>query len=175
MDTSATAVIYLNPRDNPARSPFLAPGQVLPKVKRGGGRAPPSKKVGRVGVRSQLSTKKHERYRALVRSLVRDQARDPARHPRQYVLDSTNPVFPVPAPSCYCDYTGQDRQHLPSGLIMTYRTVDTPYFPVVTTTAPTAAITTALFGDGKCFTYASLSATTDETNQKGNLSRSTIY
>ena len=55
VDTSATAVIYLNPRDDPSRSPSLAPGQVLPKVRRGGGRAPPVKKVGHVGIRKQVS------------------------------------------------------------------------------------------------------------------------
>ena len=175
VDTSATAVIYLNPRDDPTRSPSLAPGQVLPKVQRGGGRATPVKKVGHGGIRKQVSRKKRDRYDAHIRSLVRDQARDPARHPRQYVLDSANPVYPVPAPTCYTNYTGPDRQQLPGRVIMRYRVVDVPYFPAVTTTAPTAAITAALFGDGKCFTYASLSATTDEINQKGNLSRSTIY
>ncbi len=173
VDTSPAAVIYLNPRDDPARSPSLAPGQVLPPVKPGGDRANKSKKkVGHVGYRSQLTKKKRARYDGQIRSLLRDQVHDPARHPRQYVLNATNPVFPVPAPTCYSNYTGPDRQQLPGGIIMRYRVVDIPYFPVVTTTAPTSALTTALFGDGKCFTYAPLFAATDETNQKGNLSRS---
>ena len=172
VDTDATAVIYLSPRDNPARSPSLAPGQVLPKVRRGGTRAEAGKKKhGNIGHRARLSAKKGDRYQALVRSMLRDQARDPTRHPREYVVDVRNPVFPVPAPTCFSNYTGPDRQQYPGGMIMRYRVVDTPYFPVVTTTAPTSAITTALFGSGKCFTYAPLFAATDEPNQKGNLSR----
>ncbi len=171
-DTSATAVIYLNPRDNPARSPSLAPGQVLPTVRRGGDRSQAGKKKhGNVGHRARLSQNKGKRYQALVRSMLRDQARDPARHPRQYVVNASNPVFPVPAPTCISNYTGPDRQQYPGGVIMRYRVVDIPYYPVVTTAAPTSALTTALFGNGKCFTYAPLFAATDEPNQKGNLSR----
>ncbi len=171
--TGPADVIYLNPRDDPARSPSLAPGQVLPTVRPGGERAVDGKKkVGHVGRQQQLTKKKRARFDGQIRSLLRDQVRDPDLHPHPYVTNATNPIYPVPAPTCYSNFSRPDRRQLPGGIILRYRVVDVPYFPVVTTSSPTAEITKALFGDGKSFTYAPLFATTDETNQKGNLPRS---
>ena len=130
------------------------------------------KKILHVGKQGQLTLKKNTRKAGYVRSLLRDQIRNPDLHPRQYVVNATNPLYPAPAPTCYSNVTGPDRRQLPGGIILRYRVVALPYFPVVTTSAPTAEITEALFGTGKCFTYAPLFATTDETNQKGNLPRS---
>jgi len=126
---NSSAPIYLDPRDNPSRTPSLAPGDQLPPVPiRRGGKRQASKKP----LSKRFVQKKTHKYDRVVKALVADQRENPQSHPRPYVVGERWAIARVPPPTLL-DVRRSDRKRVPGSVILSTTEVPLNFAPQNTT------------------------------------------
>ncbi len=141
LPTGPTDKYYIGTHDDPAQSPSLAPGQVLPDYRWPAGlRVATSKPLNK-----RQSGKKGSRASRTSHALLAHATQFPHLHPRQYVMNERHMVVPIPAPTP-AQLALSDRDCDEFGVIRTFVVVDTPYHPVVTVTQESPELISSHFG-----------------------------